>query len=66
MQDVQAPSLVVTDELRIYAETPITVLKVVCSSSQGTTNEFEVEAQNTNDAGSDFITLGRSKGNSFE
>jgi hypothetical protein len=66
VQDVQAPSLVVTDELRIYAETPITVLKVVCSSSQGTTNEFEVEAQNTNDAGSDFITLGRSKGNIFE
>ena len=66
VQDVQAPSLVVTDELRAYAETPITVLKVVCSSSQGTTNEFEVEAQNTNDAGSDFITLGRSKGNIFE
>ena len=66
VQDVQAPSLVVTDELRIYAETPITVLKVVCASSQGTTNEFEVEAQNTNDAGSDFITLGRSKGNIFE
>ena len=65
-QDVQAPSLVVTDELRAYAETPITVMKVVCSSSQGTTNEFEVEAQNTNEAGSDFITLGRSKGNIFE
>ena len=64
--DVTAPSIVVTDELRIYAETPITVLKVVCSSSEGTTNEFEVEAQNTNDAGSDFITLGRSKGNIFE
>jgi len=66
VQDVQAPSMVVTDELRAYAETPITVLKVVCSSSQGTTNEFEVEVQNTNDSGSDFITLGRSKGNIFE
>ena len=66
VQDVQPPAIVVTDELRAYAETPITVLKVVCSSSQGTTNEFEVEAQNTNDAGSDFITLGRSKGNIFE
>ena len=65
-QDVQAPSLVVSDELRAYAETPITVMKVTCSSSQGTTNEFEVEAQNTNEAGSDFVTLGRSKGNIFE
>ncbi len=66
MQDVSAPSMLVTDELRIYAETPITVLKVVVASSQGTTNEFEVEAQNTNDADGDFITLGRSKGNIFE
>tara|TARA_R110001606_G_scaffold226327_1_gene374453 strand:+ start:2510 stop:5485 length:2976 start_codon:yes stop_codon:yes gene_type:complete len=65
-EDVSPPSLVVTDELRVYAETPITVMKVVCSSSQGTTNEFEVEAQNTNEAGSEFITLGRSKGNIFE
>lgn len=65
-EDVSPPSLVVTDELRAYAETPITVMKVVCSSSQGTTYEFEVEAQNTNEAGSDFITLGRSKGNIFE
>ena len=64
--DVTAPAMVVTDELRIYAETPITVLKVVCSSSQATTNEFEVEAQNTNDSDGDFITLGRSKGNIFE
>jgi hypothetical protein len=65
-QDVTAPSVSIADELRLYAETPITVMKVTCSSSQGTTNEFEVEAQNTNDAGSDFITLGRSKHNVFE
>jgi len=65
-QDVSPPAMVVTDELRIYSETPITVMKVVCSSNQGTTNEFEVEAQNTNEAGSDFINLGRSKGNIFE
>ena len=65
-EDVSPPAVVVTDELRIYAETPITVMKVVCSSSQGTTNEFEVEAQNTNETGSEFITLGRSKGNIFE
>ena len=65
-EDVSPPAIVVTDELRIYAETPITVMKVVCSSNQGTTNEFEVEAQNTNEAGSEFITLGRSKGNIFE
>jgi hypothetical protein len=66
VQDVTPPSIVVTDELRIYAETPITVLKVVCSSSQGTTNEFEVEALNTNDPDGEYITLGRSKGNIFE
>ena len=65
-EDVSPPAIVVTDELRIYAETPITIMKVVCSSNQGTTNEFEVEAQNTNETGSDFITLGRSKGNIFE
>ena len=66
VQDVTPPSIVVTDELRIYAETPITILKVVCSSSQGTTNEFEVEALNTNDPDGEYITLGRSKGNIFE
>ena len=66
VQDVQPPSMIVTDELRTFSETPITVLKVECSSSQGTTNEFEVEAQNTDIAGSDYITLGRSKGNIFE
>ena len=65
-EDVSPPAISVTDELRIYAETPITVMKVTCSSGQGTTNEFEVEAQNTNEAGSEFITLGRSKGNIFE
>jgi len=66
VQTVTAPAIVVTDELRIYAETPITVLKVVCSSSQGTTNEFEVEALNTNDPDGEYITLGRSKHNIFE
>ena len=66
VQDVSAPSISVSDELRLYAETPITVMKVTCASNQGTTNEFEVEAQNTNEIGSDFITLGRSKGNIFE
>ena len=65
-QTVTAPSLVVTDELRLYAETPITILKVVCSSSQGTTNEFEVEALNTNDPDGEYVSLGRSKGNIFE
>jgi len=64
--EVLAPALVVTDELKTFAETPITVMKVVCSSNSGLTNEFEVEVQNTNEVGSDFITLGRSKGNIFE
>ena len=66
VQTVTAPSIVVTDELRLYAETPITVMKVVCASSQGTTNEFEVEALNPNDPTGEYVTLGRSKGNVFE
>ena len=66
VQTVTAPSIVVTDELRVYSESPITVLKVVCSSSQGTTNEFEVEALNTNDPTGEYVTLGRSKHNIFE
>jgi hypothetical protein len=65
-QTVTAPSIVVTDELRVYSESPITVLKVVCSSSQGTTNEFEVEALNNNDPTGEYVTLGRSKHNIFE
>lgn len=64
--DVSPPSITATDELRAYAETPIAVLIVNCSSNQGTTNEFEVEAQNTNEAGGQFINLGKSRGNIFE
>jgi hypothetical protein len=64
--DVSAPSVIAVDELRTFAETPLAVLIVTCSSNQGTTNEFEVEAQNTNIAGSEFINLGKSRGNVFE
>ena len=63
--DVSAPSISATDELRAYTETPITVLIVTCESSQGTTNEFEVEAQNSTASG-DYISLGKSKNNIFE
>ena len=64
--DVSPPSITAVDELRAYAETPLAVLIVTCASNQGTTNEFEVEVQNTNIAGSEYITLGKSKGNIFE
>jgi len=64
--DVSPPSVTATDELRAYAETPIAVLIVTCSSNQGTTNEFEVEAQNSNDPSGQFINLGKSRGNIFE
>jgi len=64
--DVSPPSIIATDELRAYAETPIAVLIVTCSSNQGTTNEFEVEAQNTNEVSGQFINLGKSRGNIFE
>jgi hypothetical protein len=65
-ETVEIPSITVTDKLRAYAETPITVLEIQCASSDGTTNEFEVETQNTNETDSSFVTLGRSKGNVFE
>ena len=64
--DVSAPSISATDELRTFSETPLAVLIVTCASNQGTTNEFEVEAQNTNIAGSDYVNLGKSRGNIFE
>lgn len=64
--DVSAPSVTATDELRTFAETPLAVLIVTCSSNQGTTNEFEVEAQNTAITGAEYITLGKAKGNVFE
>lgn len=64
--DVSPPSITATDELRTFAETPIAVLIVTCASNQGTTNEFEVEAQNTSDATGQFINLGKSRGNIFE
>ncbi len=63
--DVSAPSLSAIDELRTFAETPIAVLVVTCESSAGTTNEFEVEAQNSTASG-EYISLGKSKGNIFE
>ncbi len=63
---VTTPSITVTDELRAYSETPLAVMIVTCTSNQGTTNEFEVEAQNTNDVGSSFISLGKSKNGIFE
>ncbi|QDP61013.1 MAG: putative tip attachment protein J [Prokaryotic dsDNA virus sp.] len=64
-ETVSVPSVVVSDELRTYSESPITVLKVTCSSSDGTTNEYEVEAQNVTASGS-YISLGKSKNNIFE
>ena len=63
--DVNPPSVTASDELRAYSETPITVLLATCESSFGTTNEFEVEAQNVTASG-DYIGLGKSKNNIFE
>ena len=63
--DVNPPSVTASDELRAYSETPITVLLATCESSFGTTNEFEVEAQNVTASG-DYISLGKSKNNIFE
>jgi hypothetical protein len=63
---VSAPGLSVSDELRTFSETPITVLIADCTTNDGTTNEFEVEAQNTDVAGSSYVSLGKSKNNLFE
>ena len=64
--DVSAPSISAIDELRTFSETPLAVLVVTCQSNQGTTNEFEVEAQNTTSVDNQFISLGKSKNNVFE
>ena len=62
---VSTPSLTVTDELRTYSETPITVLVATVQSNQGTTNEFEVQYRNV-DLSEDFKSMGKSKGNVVE
>ena len=63
---VSSPSVSAVDELRTFSETPLAVLVVTCLSSDGSTNEFEVEAQNTAVSGSSFVSLGKSKNNVFE
>ena len=64
-QDVSTPSLTVTDILRVYSGTPITVIQAVVSSNQGTTAEFEVQYRNTNTEDT-FKSVGRSTNNVFE
>ena len=62
--DILAPSITVTDELRLQNETPITVLIVNVQSSDFLAQEFEVSLKKNTD--SDFIFLGRSSSNKFE
>ena len=62
--DILAPSITVTDELRLQNETPITVLIVNVQSSDFLAQEFEVSLKKNTD--SDFIFLGRSSNNKFE
>jgi len=62
---VLTPSLTVTDELRTFSETPITVLLATVQSNQGTTNEFEVQFRNV-DLSEEFKSMGKSKGNVVE
>ena len=64
-ESVTAPSLVVTDILRTYSGTISTVIIIDVASSQGTTNEFEIQYRNTT-TDSEFTSLGRSTGNRFE
>ena len=62
--DILAPSVAVTDELRLQNETPITVLIVNVQSSDFLAQQFEVSLKKNTD--SEFIFLGRSSNNKFE
>ena len=62
--DILAPSVSVSDELRLQNETPITVLIVNVQSSDFLAQEFEVSLKRNSE--SDFIFLGRSSNNKFE
>ena len=64
-QTVEVPSLEVSDILRVYSQTPITVIQATVKSNQGTTAEFEVQYRNTNTEDT-FKSLGRSTNNIFE
>jgi len=61
---VQAPSIVVADELRIINEDAKSVLIVDVSTSDLFATDFEVQAKKTTDT--NFINLGKASGTRFE
>ena len=63
-QTTSAPSVSVSDILKSYSGIITTEVNIECTSSSGTTNEFEVEYRNTS-TDTDYISLGKSKNNRF-
>ena len=59
------PSLIVSDLMKSYSGIISTVITIECSSSSGTTNEFEVSYRNTA-TDIEFTSLGKSRNNKFE
>ena len=59
-ETVSAPSIELSDIMRAYSGIISTILVVNVASSQGTTNEIEVEYRNTS-TDSEFTSLGRAK-----
>lgn len=59
-ETVSAPSIELSDIMRAYSGIISTILVVKVASSQGTTNEIEIEYRNTS-TDSEFTSLGRAK-----
>ncbi len=59
-ETVSAPSIELSDILRAYSGTVSTILLIKISSSQGTTNELEIEYRNTA-TDTEYTSLGRAK-----
>ena len=62
--NVQAPTITVSDELRVLNEEAISVLVVEVSSADLFTTDFEVQAKKTTDT--NYINMGKASGRRFE
>ena len=62
--NVQAPTITVSDELRVLNEEAISVLVVEATSSDLFTTDFEVQAKKTTDT--NYINMGKASGRRFE
>jgi hypothetical protein len=62
--NVQAPTITVSDELRVLNEEAISVLVVEATSADLFTTDFEVQAKKTTDT--NYINMGKASGRRFE